>query len=247
MPFKVEDVYFKRSLTNSLRKKSLLVGLDQNKITTSSIVIISVNFDVELKKVKINFKNLKKIVQDVALRIRPGCLIIVESTLPPGTTSKIIYPEIVEIFKKRKIELDKIRLAYSFERVTPGSNYLNSIKLMHRVYAGINKQSELEVKRFLKSIIDTRQAKLCKLSSITEAETCKIIENTYRAMNIAFIEEWRNFSSLNGLNLNEILNFIRFRKTHNNIMRPGIGVGGYCLTKDPLMGEIASKKILKKG
>ena len=83
-----------------------------------------------------------------------------ESTLPPGTT-KIIYPEIVKILKE-KIQLDKIRLAYSFERVTPGSNYLNSIKLMHRVYAGINKQSELKVKRFLKSIIDLN-TKLCKL------------------------------------------------------------------------------------
>ena len=163
--------------------------------------------------------------------------------MPPGTTKKIIYPEIVKIFK-RKNSVRQNKLAYSFERVTPGSNYLNSIKLMHRVYAGINKQSELKVKRFLKSIIDLNNAKLCKLSNITEVETCKIIENTYRAMNIAFIEEWRNFSSLNDLNLNKILNFIRFRKTHNNIMRPGIGVGGYCLTKI-FMGEIASKNFKK--
>ena len=116
---------------------------------------------------------------------------------------------------------------------------------MHRVYAGINKQSELKVKRFLKSINDLNNAKLCKLSNITEVETCKIIENTYRAMNIAFIEEWRNFSSLNDLNLNKILNFIRFRKTHNNIMRPGIGVGGYCLTKDPLMVKLHQKNFKK--
>ena len=79
-----------------------------------------------------------------------------------------------------------------------------------------------------------------------ESETCKIIENSYRATNIAFIEEWRKFCSANDLNLEKILDCIRRRKSHSNIMRSGIGVGGYCLTKDPLFGNVSSKQILNK-
>ena len=85
--------------------------------------------------------------------------------------------------------------------------------------------------------------KIIELDSTNDSETCKIIENSYRATNIAFIEEWRKFCSKNNLNLEKILNSIRQRKTHNNIMRSGIGVGGYCLTKDPLFGNASSKQI----
>ena len=94
--------------------------------------------------------------------------------------------------------------------------------------------------------MNVKTAKICRLNNTAEAETCKILENTYRALNIAFIEEWRNFSSILNLDLNKILDYIRLRPTHNNIMRPGVGVGGYCLTKDPLFAEISSKYIYKK-
>ena len=67
-----------------------------------------------------------------------------------------------------------------------------------------------------------------------------------RISNIAFIEEWRKFCSKNNLDLEKILNSIRQRKTHNNIMRSGIGVGGYCLTKDPLFANASSKQVLHK-
>ncbi len=166
--------------------------------------------------------------------------------MPPGTTEKIVFPEIKKKFKKRGISLEKIKLSYSFERVTPGNNYLNSIKDMHRVYATTNKRHEKDVQFFFKNILNKKAAKICRLNSTTEAETCKILENTYRALNIAFIEEWRNFSSILKLDLNKILDYIRLRPTHNNIMRPGVGVGGYCLTKDPLFAEISSKHVFKK-
>ena len=59
------------------------------------------------------------------------------------------------------------------------------------------------------------------------------MENSYRAANISFIDEWNKFSYKNRLNLKSIINSIKLRDTHSNMMRPGIGVGGYCLTKDP--------------
>ncbi|MDC2969024.1 nucleotide sugar dehydrogenase [Candidatus Pelagibacter sp.] len=246
LPFKVDDNKFKINLFKILKKKLFQYGFNKEEFSTADIIILSINFDVDLKNKKINFNNLKKIIKDIAKRINPKCHILVESTLPPGTTEMVIYPEIKKIFKKRKIPESKIRLSYSFERVTPGKNYLNSIKNMHRVLGSIDKTSEKEMSKFLRSILNKKTAKICILNNTTEAEACKILENTYRAVNIAFIEEWRNYSSLLGLNINKILEYIRLRPTHNNIMKPGISVGGYCLTKDPLFAEISLKKIFKK-
>ena len=78
------------------------------------------------------------------------------------------------------------------------------------------------------------------------ATALSIKGNSYRALNIAFIDEWRNFCEKHNLDLNKILNYIRLRETHKNIMRPGLSPGGYCLTKDPLFGIISSKYIFKK-
>ena len=64
-----------------------------------------------------------------------------------------------------------------------------------------------------------------------------MLENTYRATNIALIQEWTEFAEYAGVNLFQIIEVIRMRETHKNIMRPGFGVGGYCLTKDSLLAD----------
>ena len=69
----------------------------------------------------------------------------------------------------------------------------------------------------------------------------KVLENSYRATNIAFAVEWSRFAEEAGVNMYEIVNAIRIRKTHSNLMYPGIGVGGYCLTKDPLLASWSRK------
>ena len=71
----------------------------------------------------------------------------------------------------------------------------------------------------------------------------KVLENSYRAMNIAFMVEWSRFAELADVNLFEVVSAIRMRPTHSNMMLPGIGVGGYCLTKDPLLASWAKQNI----
>ena len=73
----------------------------------------------------------------------------------------------------------------------------------------------------------------------------KVLENSYRAMNISFAVEWSRFAEESGVNLYEIVDAIRMRPTHNNLMYPGIGVGGYCLTKDPLLASWSKQNLLK--
>ena len=108
----------------------------------------------------------------------------------------------------------------------------------------MDKKSAEMTKKTFKDIFGLNENRIITFKSPTESETCKIIENSYRATNIAFIEEWRKFCFKNNLDLEKILSTIRQRKTHNNIMRSGIGVGGYCLTKDPLFTNASIKQVL---
>ena len=167
-----------------------------------------------------------------------------ETTIPPGTSEKVIYPQIKQILRKRKFK-KKVLYAYSYERVMPGAKYYDSIVNINRCYSGINNESAKACKNFLKSFINTKKYLLFKLERIKDCETSKILENSYRAVNIAFLDEWTTFANKIGVNLNRMIDGIKVRTTHNNIMRPGLGVGGYCLTKDPLFAKISSDYLFK--
>ena len=118
------------------------------------------------------------------------------------------------------------------------------MKNVERVIGAKNETSLKITKKIFRDVFNLDSNKIIEFDSPSESETCKIIENSYRATNIAFIEEWRKFCSINNLDLEKILSSIRQRKTHNNIMRSGIGVGGYCLTKDPLFAKASSQQVL---
>ena len=165
--------------------------------------------------------------------------------MPPGFIDNILLQIFKAELKKRKIEYNSVYLGYSYERVTPGKNYINSIINGYRVYSGINKNSKKECRNFLKKIINSNKYPLTELENITAAEIAKTMENSYRAVNIAFIEEWTILSEKLNINLKKIIDTIKLRPTHRNMMYPGFGVGGYCLTKDPLLPEFISKIIFK--
>ena len=191
----------------------------------------------------VNLKSFLGSIKTIAMNIDEDALMIVESTIPPGTCEKKIVPLISSVFKKRKLKKKDILLAYTYERVMPGDNYLNSIQNYWRVMSGLNNKSKLKCKNFLKEIINTKEYPLTELDSIRACELGKILENSYRSTNIAFIEEWSRFAEAINVDIYKVIESIRLRPTHSNIRHPGFGVGGYCLTKDPLFGEYAAKKL----
>ena len=144
------------------------------------------------------------------------------------------------------MKIEDIYFCYSFERVMPGENYINSIISNYRCFSGINDISKKSCKKFLKSFINHRSFKLTEFNKIIECETAKILENSYRATNIAFIDEWTKASKTLKINLNKVIEAIKLRPTHSNMMWPGLGVGGYCLTKDPSFIQFTFKNFFKK-
>ena len=141
-PFKTKDNKLQRELKKSILQKNITAGNSLKFYKSASVVIICINCDLIGKnnKISIDFKPFKKAIKEVVENIKANTLVVVESTVPPGTCEKIIYPIFIETFKKRNLDPKKILLAHSYERVMPGKNYLDSIINYWRVYYGINRK-----------------------------------------------------------------------------------------------------------
>ena len=234
---------------NAVKKYSNLVATTEASVyAKANIVIVDIHLDVQLmpgEEPTVDFYGFRKAISVIGDHITPGGLVLVETTVPPGTCEKIVVPVIDKCLQKRGIEPGSVMVAHSYERVMPGKEYFNSIKNFWRVYAGITDAAADETECFLSKIINTQDFPLTRLDSTTASESAKVLENTYRAVNIAFIDEWGRFAEEAGIDLFKVINAIRVRPTHCNIRQPGFGVGGYCLTKDPHLVDIGSRELLK--
>jgi len=223
-------------------KKTLTATYTYEVLSLADVVVV----DVQCDYFKETFGNVRQGYADIAAledslkiiseKIKPECLVLIETTVPPGTTEYIAYPIIKKAFRKRGLMDVEPLLAHSFERVMPGRNYVASIRDFWRVCSGINAPARQRVTAFLSQILNVDEFPLTVLDRPIESETCKIIENSYRASILAFLDEWSVFSERNGVDLLKVIEAIKIRPTHSNIIFPGPGIGGYCLPKDGGLG-----------
>jgi len=246
-PFKTNDNMLSSELSKAVKFGNLNATTAKNILSDANVVLVSINCDLikQNDEYKIDIDPFINSLKDVALNISENTLVIIESTVPPGTCEKIVYPLFIDVFQKRNLNINKLYLAHSYERVMPGNEYYNSIINYWRVYAGINQESSDKCEAFFSKIVNTKDYPLTCLSSTISSETSKLLENSFRAVNIAFIEEWGRFAEDIKVDLFEIIKAIRMRPTHSNLRQPGFGVGGYCLTKDPLFAKISARDILQ--
>ena len=179
----------------------------------------------------------------IAEHIQPGALVLIETTVAPGTTEQVAYPIMKKAFRQRGIQSDPL-LAHSYERVMPGRDYVASIRDFWRVCSGINEEAKKRVVKFLNEVLNTKKFPLTVMDRPIESETAKIVENSYRATILAFLDEWSLYAERNGVDLIKVIKAIKVRPTHSNIIFPGPGVGGYCLPKDGGLGVWSYKHIL---
>ena len=244
VPEIVDDKSFSIFYSRLIKDKRIRASTDDSEYSEADVIFVCSNCDYDFRKNEVKLSSYIKNIDQISKKIKNNCLLIIQSTLPPGTTDKILEPLIRKNLKKRGIK--NFYLCHSFERITPGKDYYLSMKNVERIIGGNNRESLKITKKIFKDNFNLKPSKIIEFNTPSESETCKIIENSYRATNIAFIEEWRKFCAKNNLDLEKILSCIRQRKTHSNIMRSGIGVGGYCLTKDPLFAKASAKQILHK-
>ena len=225
-----------------LEKKTLLASFTYDVLSLADVVVVDVQCDYhketfgDVKQGHADIAALESSLKIIGEQIKPDCLVLIETTVPPGTTEYVAYPIIKRAFQKRGLESVEPLLAHSFERVMPGRNYVASIRDFWRVCSGINDTARERVTKFLSDVINVDKFPLTVLDRPIESETCKIIENSYRATLLAFLDEWSVFSERNGVDLTKVIEAIKVRPTHSNIIFPGPGIGGYCLPKDGGLG-----------
>ena len=249
-PVIASDLKIEEFFRIAKKKKNFFATYDSFAYSKADIVIVDINLDVkknsnfngDLIDYHVDLTNFKKAIKSIGDECKEDCLILVETTVPPGTCKKVVKPIIEKSLQLRNLRIDKFKLGHSYERVMPGPDYIDSIQNFYRVYSGIDQKSADSTEAFLKTIVSTKKYPLTRLGNTNATELAKVLENSFRAMNIAFATEWSRFAEESDVNLYEVVDAIRMRPTHSNLMYPGIGVGGYCLTKDPLLASWAKQQ-----
>lgn len=229
-----------------LEKQSFRATSEESVYSLADIVVVDIQLDAtkpafgEAEKGYCDVTHFREGMRMLGRHIRPDCMVLVETTVPPGTCQQIVKPIIEEEFTKRGIDIsvNPPLIAHSYERVMPGANYVSSIRDFWRVFSGVNQKSIDLCREFLSNVLNVEKYPLTQLDSTNASELAKTMENSYRATNIALTLEWAKFAEEIGVDIFKVRDAIRMRKgTHDNLLRPSLGVGGYCLTKDPVLAN----------
>jgi nucleotide sugar dehydrogenase len=249
-PVKAEDPEVERMIRRCVNeKKTLTATFNSDCLTLADCVVVDVQCDYikhdlgNLRTGEADMAALEATMRTIGERIGRDCLVLIETTVAPGTTEFVAWPILKKAFDARGIR-SKPLLAHSFERVMPGREYVRSIRDFWRVCAGCTPEARRRVEKFLREVLNTVDFPLTVMDRPIESETTKIVENSYRATILAFLNEWSLFAERNGVDLIKVIQAVKMRPTHSNIIFPGPGIGGYCLPKDGGLGYWAYRHIL---
>jgi UDP-N-acetyl-D-mannosaminuronic acid dehydrogenase len=207
-----------------VKKKTFKVTDDIEVLTDADIILIDVQTPTDTQNMP-QYVALREVSANIGKHIKKGTLVIVESTVAPGTTENIVQ-KIIERESGLKGGVD-FDLAFSYERVMPGKLIYN-ITNLPRVVGGITPKATQKAKELYSKIVKNK----LYTTSIIAAELSKTIENAYRDVNIAFANEMALVCESLGVNIYEIREMINALDTRD-LHIPGAGVGGHCLPKDP--------------
>jgi nucleotide sugar dehydrogenase len=249
-PVKAEDPQVDVLIERCVKEqKNLVATYNSDCLKLADCVVVDVQCDYtkhdlgDMRTGQAEMAALEATLKTIGERMRPECLVLIETTVAPGTTEFVGWPILKKAFAQRGIETEPL-LAHSFERVMPGREYVSSIRDMWRVCSGCNAEARERVERFLTEVLNTEDYPLTVMDRPIESETTKIVENSFRATTLAFLNEWSLFAERNGVDLIKVVNAIKMRPTHSNMIFPGPGIGGYCLPKDGGLGYWAYKHLL---
>jgi UDP-N-acetyl-D-glucosamine dehydrogenase len=249
-PVKAEDPEVDPMIARCVKEKKTLTATFNNEcLKLADCVVVDVQCDYtkhdlgQMRTGETEMAALEAAVRTIGQNVQSHCLTLIETTVAPGTTEFVAWPIMKKAFTARGIKSEPL-LAHSFERVMPGREYVSSIRDFWRVCSGCNAEARTRVEKFLREVLNTEQFPLTVMDRPIESETTKIVENSYRATILAFLNEWSLFAERNGVDLIKVIRAIKMRPTHSNMIFPGPGVGGYCLPKDAGLGYWAYKHIL---
>lgn len=226
-------------LTDEVVKKSVdskhyLPTIDQSVISDSEIILICVPTPLS-KDHKPDLGALISATTTVGKYLKVGALVIVESTIEPGTCRNILLPILL---KESGLTLDGFDLAYSPERIDP-TNRKWGITNTPKLVAGLTDNAAKRAEEFYGKFIDS----ITVCSTLEIAETAKLLENTFRLVNISFVNELAIFCQKSGIDVQEVISAAATKPYGFMPFYPSIGVGGHCIPVDPLYLANAAKAV----
>ena len=220
----VEDISDAR-LATAIAENKFLASNNPADVSSASVVTICV--PTPLNKVREpDLELLESATRDVAPHLSSGTLLVSESTSYPGTLRDVIIPLVNSL---KSAEASELFYASAPERVNPGDPVWDQ-KNTPRLVGGIDEESQKRALAFYNSICDSVVA----TSTPEIAEAAKILENTFRLVNIAMINEFTQLCSAQGINVHEVINAAATKPYGFMPFRPGVGIGGHCIPVDPL-------------
>lgn len=186
------------------------------------LIAVPTPLDKETKMADLNY--VKSAANMIYPKLKKNNLVIIESTIPPGTSEKIIIP----ILEKSGLKVNTdFNFVHCPERAIPGNTIYEMIH-NDRIIGGFNDKSTEIAKKLYSSFVKGN----FYLTDIRTAEICKLMENTYRDINIALANEFAQISEDCGV---DVWKAIKLSNKHPrvNILKPGPGVGGHCIAIDP--------------
>lgn len=221
-------------INRSIKSKLFLPTTDQSVISRSELVLICVPTPLSDDH-KPDLSLLISAITMVGKNLKSGALVIVESTIAPGTCRNILLPILL---KESGLKLGDVEIAYSPERIDP-SNKKWSIRNTPKLLAGLTMNSTNRAMEFYGKFIDS--INVC--SSLEIAEAAKLLENSFRFINISFINELAIFCQKIEIDINEVISAAATKPYGFMSFYPGIGVGGHCIPVDPLYLANSAKAV----
>jgi len=227
----ISDEMLKKAL-----QKDLTISDSPEALKDCEHIVISV--PTPLTDYQPDLSYVKAAARTIAENISKDQVIILESTTYPGTTIEVLIPEI-ESISELKAGKD-FHVGYSPERIDPGNETWN-FKNTPKVISGIDDNSTKKIKNFYEKIID----EVVEVSGTKEAEMVKLLENTYRHVNIAFINELAILCNMLDIDIWEVVEAAKTKPFGFESFRPGPGVGGHCIPIDPNYLSFKTRQIGK--
>lgn len=203
----------------------LVVTSDYSKVALCDILLVCVPTPLSDERVP-DLEPLLTAIRCIASYLTPGTLVIIESTVATGTTRNTVLPLLEELIS---FPPTQIEVAYSPERVDP-SNKVWSLQNTPKLVSGITESSKMRAITFYSSFI----SEVIECESVEIAESAKLLENSFRFVNISFINEFRIFCNALGIDINKVVKAAGTKPYGFMEFYPSIGVGGHCIPVDPL-------------
>ncbi len=219
------DELFKEALSNNIKFTT------EYQSTDMYIIAVPTPYDKFSKKVDSTY--VCEAVKSVMKVCKKGAIVVIESTISPGTIDKFVRP----IIEKNGFVIGKdINLAHAPERIIPG-NMVYELKNNSRTIGADSEEIGNKVAEIYKKLTKGQVI----VTSIKIAEMTKVVENTFRAVNIAFANELAKICHHDGMDVYEVIKICNMHP-RVNILNPGPGVGGHCISVDPwfLVGDYPS-------